>query len=56
MNIFVRTDHPKLAFKKIKFLLGTQDFMPEVKVAYRDIGGDNFTVIYPSELDHLAIA
>jgi hypothetical protein len=56
MNIFIRTDYPKLAFEKIKSLLGTQDFMPELKAAYRDIGKDNFTVIYPPELDHFAIA
>ena len=27
MNIFIHTDHPKLAFEKIKSLAGTKDFM-----------------------------
>src|SRR5215216_5473493 len=52
MNIFVRTDHPKLAFEAIKRLLGTHDFMPELKAAYRDVGQDNYTVLHPPDLDH----
>jgi hypothetical protein len=56
MNIFIRTDQPKLAFEKIKVLLGTQDFMPDLKAAYRDVGKDNFTVIYPAGLTHFSIA
>lgn len=55
-NIFVRTDHPKLAFDKIKSLLGTQDFMPGLKAAYREVGGDNFTVLYPTDLSHFSLA
>ena len=56
MNIFVRTDHPQLAFAKIKLLLGTQDFMPELKAAYRDVGKDNYTILYPPDLSHFSIA
>jgi hypothetical protein len=56
MNIFVHTDHPKLAFEKIKLLLGTRDFMPELKAAYRDVGKDNYTILYPADLSHFDIA
>jgi hypothetical protein len=56
MNIFIRTDNPKLIFEKIMLLLGACDFMPDLKVAYRDVGKDNFKVIYPAGLDHFAIA
>jgi hypothetical protein len=56
MNIFIHTDHPKLAFEQIKLLLGTKDFMPELKAAYRDVGKDNFTIIYPAGLDQFEIA
>ena len=55
MNIFVHTDHPSLAFQKIKMLLGTQDFMPELKVAYRDVGKDKFTILYPPNLKDFGI-
>jgi hypothetical protein len=47
MNIFVRTDHPKLVFNKIKAVLGTQDFMPDLKAASRCVGKDDFTILYP---------
>jgi hypothetical protein len=56
MNIFIHSDHPKLAFEKIKALLGTKDFLPDLKAAYRDIGKDNFTIIYPADLTHFTIA
>jgi hypothetical protein len=56
MNIFVRTDHPELAFEKIRLLLGTRGIMSELKAAFRDVGKDNFTVIHPVELDHFSIA
>ena len=56
MNIFIRTDQPKLAFDRIKSLLGTQDFMPELKAAYRSVGKDDFTILHPPTLDHFSIA
>jgi len=56
MNIFILTDHPKLAFQAIKQLLGTRDFMPELKVAFREIGKDDFTILHPTGLSHFAIA
>jgi hypothetical protein len=45
MNIFIHTDYPKLAFRQITAVIGTKDFMPELKAAFRSIGGDDFTVI-----------
>ena len=56
MNIFFHTDHPKLAFERIKQVLGTKDFMPDLKVAFREIGKDEFTILHPAGLDHFAIA
>jgi len=55
MNIFIRTDAPKLAFERIKTLAGIKDFMPNIKVAFRDIGGDDFTILYPAGLTHFVI-
>jgi hypothetical protein len=56
MNIFVRTDHPTLAFQQMQSLLVTKDFMPDVKAAYRDVGQDNYTILYPVGLSHFALA
>jgi hypothetical protein len=55
-NIFILTDHPELAFQRITQLLGTRDFMPDLKVAFREIGQDEFTSLYPAGLRHFAIA
>src|SRR2546428_6684871 len=56
MNIFVLTDRPQLAFEQIKSLLGTRDFMPDLKVAFREISKDEFTIIHPAGLTHFTIA
>lgn len=56
MNIFVITDQPKLAFEKIKSLLGGQDVMSDLKAAYRVVGANNFTILYPANLTHFAVA
>jgi hypothetical protein len=56
MNIFVHTDHPELAFEKIKSLIGTRDFMPDLKVAFRNVGKDNYTILHPAGLKEFKIA
>ena len=56
MNIFILTAPPKLAFQGIRQLLGTRDFMPDLKVAFREIGKDEFTILHPAGLSYFAIA
>ncbi|SRR5258706_6225480 len=56
MNIFIHTDHPQPAFQRIKQLLGTRDFLPELKVAYREMGTDEFIILHPEELGRFSIA
>jgi len=56
MNIFILTDEPHLALDRIKLVLGTRDFMPDLKVAYRKIEGNQFTIIHPPDLTYFAIA
>jgi hypothetical protein len=56
MNIFIHTNHPALAFERIKNLLGTQDFMVELKVAFRDVGKDAYTVLHPPNLDRFSLS
>jgi hypothetical protein len=56
MNIFVHTDNPKLAFEKIKSLIGIKDFMPELKAAFRNVSEDNYTILYPAWFTHFKIA
>lgn len=56
MNIFILTDHPTVAFDRIKQLLGTKDIMPDFKAAFRMIGKDEFTILHPANLTHFAVA
>lgn len=56
MNIFILTNHPKAAFERIRQLLGTKDFMPDLRVAFRVIGKDEFTILHPADLIHFAVA
>ena len=56
MNIFIHTDHPKLAFEAIKSLLGTKDFMPNFKAAFRDVDKAEFTILYPPGLGEFRVA
>lgn len=56
VNIFVFTNDPQLSFERIKALLGTGDFMPELRVAFREVGKDEFTILHPTDLTNFAIA
>lgn len=57
MNIFILTDHPQVAFAKINSLLAKGGFiMSNLKVAYRIIGSNKFTILHPAGLTHFAIA
>lgn len=56
MNIFIFTEHPKLTFERVKQVLGTKDFMPEFKVAYRETGKEAFTILHPAGLSYFRIA
>ncbi|HKQ39497.1 MAG TPA: ABC transporter [Verrucomicrobiae bacterium] len=55
MNIFIHTDHPKLAFDHLRQLVGTKDFMPDLKVAYREIGNEEFVILHPPALSHFRL-
>jgi len=56
MNIFILTNSPRAAFDRIKQLPAIRDIMPDLKVAYREIGKDDFTILHPAGLTCFAIA
>ena len=56
MNIFIHTDDPRLAFQRIEQVLGTRDFLPELKAAFRDIDADDYTILHPAGLSHFEVA
>jgi hypothetical protein len=56
MNIFILTDSPKAAFDRIRQVPAIRDVMPDLKVAYREIGKHDFTILHPVGLTRFAIA
>jgi hypothetical protein len=56
MNIFILTDSPKAAFYRIRQTSAMRDVMADLKVAYREIGKDDFTILHPAGLTRFAIA
>ena len=56
MNIFIFTDDAQAAFEKIKSFIGTRDFIKDLKAAYRKVGGDFFTIIYPDGETRFSVA
>lgn len=47
MNIFVHTNDPVVTFARIRASLGTNDFWVDARVAYRELSGCDYTVIWP---------
>jgi len=55
-NIFILTDSPKAAFDRIRQMPSMRNAMPDLKVAYRELGKDGFTILHPAGLTRFAIA
>jgi hypothetical protein len=50
MNIFIRTDSPESAFDNIRELLH-HSLLDKTKAAYRRLGENDFTVIWPEKYE-----
>jgi hypothetical protein len=55
MNVFVHTTNPRSAFEKAKRLLFLMGHLPEMKAGSRDFDEDDYTPIWPAELDQFAV-
>lgn len=56
MNIFIRTDDPERAFAEIERILGSRDFWIDARVAYRELKGDQYVVLWPSNFTDFRVA
>lgn len=50
VNIFLRTDDPMAAFNEIKDAIGIRDFWPDARIAFREITGNQYTILWPADL------
>jgi hypothetical protein len=56
LNIFVHTDDPKRAFDRISVSDRAQRFMGGLRVAFREIGRDEYTVLFPEGISDFRVA
>ncbi len=56
MNIFIWTDDPAATFAKAEAAVGTHALWEEVRAAFREASGDDYTVIWPKDLQTFEIA
>ncbi len=46
-NIFVHTSDPRRAFEEIRTILSAHKLWPDTRIAFRQIDGEEYTVIWP---------
>jgi hypothetical protein len=46
-NIFVRTDDTRRAFEEIKTILSGHELWPDVRIAYRQVDGTAYCMLWP---------
>jgi len=54
MNVFILTDDPINAFNQIKTIVTGYD-LSDMKVAYRNIEGEKYTVLWPNSLKDFVV-
>lgn len=56
MNIFILTNEPVETFNQVKTILAEMDDdLSVVKVAYRDIEAEDFTILWPNNLTEFVV-
>lgn len=56
VNIFIRTDDPKRAFSEVAAAFGTRDLWIDARVAYREVAGSDYTILWPKDLTEFRVA
>jgi len=56
VNVFIHTDDPKHAFNEVKAILGTRDFWVDVRIAYREVTGSEYIILWPKNLTKFKVA
>jgi hypothetical protein len=56
MNIFILTNEPLRCFERVKAILGKEDAWANIRVAYRELAGENYAILWPPDLTEFAVA
>lgn len=55
VNVFILTENPAHTFDEIKSIVGSQDVWVDVRVAYRGVGENQYTVLWPNDLERFEV-
>lgn len=55
MNIFIYTDDPAESFQRVKTILENHKMWPPIRIAYRELTSDAFTILWPQNLTHFQV-
>ena len=55
MNIFIHTNDPAIAFERVKNSQRGRRCLARLKAAFREIGNDDYTILYPRDLTSFSV-
>jgi hypothetical protein len=55
-NIFILTSDPVSSFEQVKAILEDRDIWATMRAAYREISGDELTILWPKNLMHFDVS
>jgi hypothetical protein len=50
MNIFIETDQPVETFESVRGVLQSESRWNDIRVAYRSVAGDTYSILWPADL------
>jgi hypothetical protein len=56
VNIFIHTDDPKISFREAAKILGEQEYWSQVRAAYREVTGSEYTILWPEGISEFSVA
>ena len=56
VNIFIHTDNPRSTFNVVMSIVDALGFWADSRVAYREMTGDDYTILWPEGLYEFDIA
>lgn len=56
MNIFIYADDPQAAFDRAKATVEAHGRLANIRAAYRDVDGEDFTVLWPEGLSTFEVS
>ena len=55
MNIFIYTNTPVKTFERIRPLIGEHGPRPDYRAAYREVRGEDYTIVWPTDLQEFGV-